>query len=172
MNFHYLCSLFYDYMDMKLSWSIVILCCSCLPFQRVSGNEVPSTIVDHIVADSSNTISQPGELTKRLIPQEENDSDKKTVGNSATGYRVQVFSDNNPRTAKSEARAKSRNISARFPQYRTYVTYRSPFWRLRIGDFRLQQDAIEAAQEIKRAFPSYRKEIRVVRDRINAGASH
>lgn len=83
------------------------------------------------------------------------------------GYRVQVFSDNNVRTAKSEARTKSRNISARFPQYKTYVMYTSPYWRLKVGDFRNKQEADDAAEELRRAFPAYSKEIRVVRDRIN-----
>lgn len=85
----------------------------------------------------------------------------------SSGWRIQVFSDSNQRSAKGEARAKSRNISSRFPQYRTYVTYNSPYWRLRVGDFKSQSEANEAADEIKQAFPSYAKEIRVVRDRIN-----
>lgn len=70
-------------------------------------------------------------------------------------------------TAKNEARTKSRHISARFPQYRTYVLYTSPYWRLKVGDFRTRQEADEAAGEIRKAFPAYSKEIRVVRDRVN-----
>ncbi len=83
------------------------------------------------------------------------------------GFRVQVFSDNNQRTAKNEARTKARIIGERFPELRTYVTYTSPYWRLKVGDFRTQRDAQAAADDIRQAFPSYGKEIRVVRDRVN-----
>ena len=83
------------------------------------------------------------------------------------GFRVQVFSDNNARTAKNEARSKQRTISSRFPQYQTYVMYTSPYWRLKVGDFRTQQEANNAADELRKAFPAYSKEIRVVRDRVN-----
>ncbi len=88
-------------------------------------------------------------------------------GNKTAGYRVQVYSDNNARTAKSTARQRERVISGAFPAYGTYVTYASPYWRLRVGDFRSQYDAEKAANEIKHAFPSFAREVRVVRDYIN-----
>lgn len=82
------------------------------------------------------------------------------------GYRIQVFSDNNSRTAKTEARTRQRNISAQFPDMGTYVVYNSPYWRLRVGNYRTQEEANAAAADLKSAFPAYSKEIRVVRDRI------
>ncbi|MCM1518307.1 MAG: SPOR domain-containing protein [Pseudoflavonifractor sp.] len=139
----------------------------------MSGESQSAPIVEHITAGTENTIDQPETLAERLMTQDgEDGTESRIVNGKMAGYRIQVFSDNNPRTAKSEARAKSRNIGARFPQYRSYVSFHSPFWRVRIGDFRTEQDAREAAQEIKNAFPSYRREVRVVRDRINAGASY
>lgn len=83
------------------------------------------------------------------------------------GYRVQIYSDNNARTAKNEARTKERAISGAFPELATYVIYDSPYWRLRVGDCRSRAEAEELASKIKNAFPSYRSEITVVRDRIN-----
>lgn len=138
----------------------------------MSGETKDVPIVEHITAGTENSITQPDALSERLQKDREEETESRIVNGKMAGYRIQVFSDNNPRTAKSEARAKSRNIGARFPQYRSYVSYHSPFWRVRIGDFRTEQDAREAAQEIKNAFPSYRREVRVVRDRINAGASY
>lgn len=86
---------------------------------------------------------------------------------SGTGYRVEVFADNNVRTAKSRATAKQRNIKARLPQYRVYLTFRSPYWRVRVGDFRTRGEAEGAMAEIRRLFPSYSSDLRIVRDRIN-----
>ena len=84
------------------------------------------------------------------------------------GYRVLVFSDGNAKTAKNEARSKAQNISSRLPKYRTYVTYTSPYWRLKVGDFLTRQEAENAADEIKKIFPAYAREVRVVTDRVNA----
>ena len=129
------------------------------------------TIVDHITSGTSNVINQPEELLKRLLPvdgveEESKEEIARPVNGRMAGFRVQVFSDNNARTAKNEARSKQRIISSRFPQYQTYVMYTSPYWRLKVGDFRTQQDANAAADELRRAFPAYSKEIRVVRDRV------
>ncbi len=129
------------------------------------------TIIDHITADSVNVIVQPIGLDERLSPQPEADeSDMRDKPSNAkghqAGYRIQVFSDNNPRTAKNEANSKARTIRSRFPQYRSYVSYKSPYWRLKVGDFRTQQEANAAAADIRRAFPSYGKEIRIVKDRV------
>ena len=84
------------------------------------------------------------------------------------GNRVQIYSDNNARTAKNEARAKERAIVSAYPDLSTYVIYDSPYWRLRVGDCRSKADAEELASELKKAFPAYKAEITVVRDRINA----
>lgn len=131
------------------------------------------TIVDHITSGNTNIIQQPDQMLKRLLPvespveEESKEEPVRPVNGRMAGYRVQVFSDNNARTAKNEARSKQRVISSRFPKYQTYVMYTSPYWRLKVGDFRTQQEANAAADELRRAFPSYSKEIRVVRDRVN-----
>lgn len=134
--------------------------------------EPDGTIVEHITGGGKNVIIQLTALGERLEPGAaaavtDKQADNRPSHGRMAGYRVQVFSDNNVRTAKSEARTKSRNISARFPQYKTYVMYTSPYWRLKVGDFRNKQEADDAAEELRRAFPAYSKEIRVVRDRIN-----
>ena len=97
----------------------------------------------------------------------ESEATSQKVRSKGVGYRVQVFADNNARSAKTEARQREKSISGAFPQYSTYVTYASPFWRLRVGDFKSQYDADKAAAEIKRQFPGYAREVRVVRDRVN-----
>lgn len=132
--------------------------------------------------DATVTIDQPQALAERLrnaesaLPEggaEENlDEEKETAVNRPqgriVGYRVQVYADNNQRVAKVEARQRERVISQKFPSLITYVAYASPYWRLRVGDFRSQAEAEKVAADIRHAFPAYAKEVRVVRDRINA----
>ena len=83
------------------------------------------------------------------------------------GYRIQVFSDNNQRTAKAQAQARERNISVQFPELRVYRLYKSPSWRVRVGDFKTRNEAEQVMQEIKEAFPAYASEVTIVVDKIN-----
>jgi hypothetical protein len=135
---------------------------------------------------SAITVNAPEALLQRAEPTAQAEADateqdtgettaeqqeEKTVrakGGKTVGYRVQVYADNNVRSAKSEARNRERAVSSAFPQHATYVSYASPYWRLRVGDFRSQYDAEKAAAEIRKTFPRYAREVRVVRDRINA----
>lgn len=135
---------------------------------------------------SAITVNAPEALLQRAQPTAQTEADateqdtgettaeqqeEKTVrakGGKTVGYRVQVYADNNVRSAKSEARNRERAVSSAFPQHATYVSYASPYWRLRVGDFRSQYDAEKAAAEIRKTFPRYAREVRVVRDRINA----
>ncbi|WP_369695166.1 SPOR domain-containing protein [Porphyromonas endodontalis] len=47
-----------------------------------------------------------------------------------------------------------------------YVTYKSPFWRLSVGDFRTREEAQKAMQDLKRAIPAIAPELYIVRDNI------
>ncbi len=106
--------------------------------------------------------------TDDAVDEEEQARAVRTKSGKTVGYRVQIYADNNVRSAKAEARQRERALGQAFPAYDTYVTYASPYWRLRVGDFRSQYDAEKAAAEIRKAFPRYAREVRVVRDRINS----
>lgn len=86
---------------------------------------------------------------------------------SAVGYRVQVFDDNNVRTAKHEAENRKRQMESRFPEFRVYMQFNSPYWRVKVGDFRTRSEAEAAMAAIKSAFPGLNSQLRVVRDHIN-----
>lgn len=83
-----------------------------------------------------------------------------------SGWRIQVFAGNNQRISKNEAFRKEADIKMNFSNWDTYVTYTAPFWRLRVGDFQTYQDAREAMMLLRRRFPSYGKEMSIVRDKI------
>lgn len=146
----------------------IIIIIGCV---AASNAQTTPNIVDHITASGRNRISQPDSLIKYLQRHETVEIEEETNLNKssqkAAGYRVQIFSDNNTKTAKNEARAKSKSVGGLFPQYRTYVTFNSPYWRVRIGDFKTLKEAETARDEIAKSFPSIQKEIRVVKDRIN-----
>lgn len=82
------------------------------------------------------------------------------------GFRAQVFSGNNQRKSKEEALQKEQMIKEMFPDVPTYVTYTAPFWKLRIGDFRSREEAYSLMRELKEAFPSFAKEMYIVKDEV------
>jgi hypothetical protein len=85
---------------------------------------------------------------------------------SAAGFRVQVFSSNAQKTAKDEAFKIEKDLKAAFPEQAIYVNYASPFWKVRIGDFKTQEEANAFRALLLSEFPSFKSETYVVRDQI------
>ena len=85
---------------------------------------------------------------------------------TTTGYRVQVFSSNTQRTARGEAYKIEKEIRDAFPEHEVYVSYTSPFWRVRIGNFRSIDEAQEFRSQVIKAFPNLRTDTYTVRDQI------
>ncbi|MDE5839947.1 MAG: SPOR domain-containing protein, partial [Muribaculaceae bacterium] len=91
-------------------------------------------------------------------------------GATRNGYRIQVFSDGrNQSSLEARAKARGNAIVARFPKYRgqVYTFSSAPNWYTRIGNFRNEEDAQKALDELKRSFPGFSSEMRVVRSKIN-----
>ncbi|HBG57955.1 SPOR domain-containing protein [Proteiniphilum sp. UBA1028] len=82
------------------------------------------------------------------------------------GYKIQAFSGNNQRTSKNEANRKQSLINASFPELETVVLFESPFWRLRVGNFETRDEAQKVMHELRKAFPSFGKEMYVVVDEV------
>ena len=135
------------------------------------------TIVDRLNAGGVITVIQPAGLGARLVREvtpvaEEiaDDGMQETVApvhHGRAGFRVQIFDDNNVRTARNEAQARKKQIELRFPEYKAYVTFNSPYWRVKVGDFTSRSEAEAAMAEIRQAFPKIARSLRIVRDRIN-----
>ena len=148
-----------------------------LSFPALAGDTL--SIVQAINAAGSITIEQPEALDKLLegtyVPAGNSNTgsadkdDAVRDGQRATraGYRVQVFDDNNPNTARRNAESTYQRISAEFPHLKSYISFNSPYWRVKTGDFRTRAEAEAVMEQIQAAFPSLRAYLRVVRDRIN-----
>jgi hypothetical protein len=94
-----------------------------------------------------------------------NENASPTTSN-VNGYRIQVFSSNVHRTAKEDAFNLERRLREAFPELPVYVSYSSPFWKVRVGDFLSQSEAKQFAEEIFLVFPKLRNETYTVRDKI------
>lgn len=108
----------------------------------------------------------------RVIIHQDKRIDKIVADNTAGsgtithGYRVQVFSSNMQRTAKDEAFATERRLREAFPDLGIYVSYSSPFWKVRVGNFQTSQEARAFSEEIIALFPRLKSTTYTVRDRI------
>lgn len=68
------------------------------------------------------------------------------------GFRIRIYFDNkqNSREASTESEQRFRRL---FPGYNTYRTFKNPFFKVTVGDFRTRADAQVALQRISRVFP-------------------
>lgn len=82
------------------------------------------------------------------------------------GFKIQAFAGNNQRTSKNEAYYKQGLINTSFPDHETVVIFDSPFWRLRVGNFKTREEASGVMSEIRKNFPSFGKEMYIVVDEV------
>ena len=125
------------------------------------------------IADSNTAIIifQDDVLSSRLLPTSVIRSswspDKKEVkSDPLIKYRIQVYSDNNRQTAKANAEYRKRLVEQRIPEIQGYVTYDAPYWRVRVGDFQSESEALAAMKMIKSKFPAFASDIRIVKVRV------
>ena len=81
------------------------------------------------------------------------------------GYRVQIYSSNQQQYAKSEALDLEAKLQDRV-SHTIYVQYISPFWKVRIGDFRSYEDAKEYKKIFVQQYPNMVGDTYIVRDKI------
>ena len=81
------------------------------------------------------------------------------------GFRIQVYFGDNSRKGKTEARAAGLRFKNFFPQLPIYVTFASPHWLCRAGDFRTMEEASEFLSQI-RDMGIFREAV-IVKSKIN-----
>lgn len=134
--------------------------------EETSGNnievEIPSQVMPYVL---------PAEKSQQIESAKENNRNRNvsTGPREVTGFRIQIFSDGrNQATLRQRANVRTNAVLSRFPQYRlqVYSFSKAPKWYTRIGNFRTQREANAALAELRRAFPSFAGEMRVVRSKI------
>ena len=125
------------------------------------------TIFKSLSKTDSTTHASVKFFEDRRIEQLVNYKKISTVTETGGGFRVQVFSSNTQRTAKTEAFRLERQIREEFPEYGVYVNYISPFWKVRVGDFKTRAQAQEFRTQLINSFPQLRSEAYIVREQIS-----
>ncbi len=116
-------------------------------------------------ARNSGAAAAPAEKKKKSNMPNVNTSQQKKAG-TKVGFRIQVYNESSA-NGKAGAQVRAKQMALKFPQYRAYLTYNVPAWRLRLGDFLDQEDAQAALNRLKNTFPQFAKEMVIVKDTIN-----
>jgi len=78
------------------------------------------------------------------------------------GFRIQIFSDSG-NNSKNQAQATSDEFITKFPNINAYLSFKSPNYRVRVGDFRNRLDAQKFLLEITSDYPN----AFIISDKIN-----
>jgi SPOR domain len=73
-------------------------------------------------------------------------------GGNMQGFRVEIFFSSELNARQKAQYIKNEFLSA-FPTYNVYISYFSPDFKVRVGNFRTRNEAIKAMNEIKGQFP-------------------
>lgn len=116
-----------------------------------------------IVDDMQNATVYQDSAIYKLLDRTVNGSEQQVA--EIDGYRVQIYSSNQQQQAKQEALELEQRIKSKIEEP-IYVQYATPFWKVRIGNFRTLADASAFKEEFLRSFPKLQSSTYVVRDRI------
>jgi len=128
---------------------------------------------DKSITDFVNGTVKATPIKKKQVDVTQHDSTSVAVDSLETGvtvkmngYRIQVYFGDNSRKGKTEARAAGLRFKNYFPNHSVYVSFVSPHWLCRVGDFRTMEEASECLREI-RAMGIFREAV-IVRSKIKA----
>ncbi len=82
--------------------------------------------------------------------------------NGIPGFRIQIFSESGT-NSKNKADKVKEDFAAKFSDQQVYLLFQEPNYKVRIGDFRTQLDALGYLHKIQQAYPS----AFIVSDKIN-----
>ena len=95
-------------------------------------------------------------VRKQIAINEETTRDSRRF---VPGFRIQVI--NSP--DRKQVYAAKTKVYENFPDLKPYLLYQAPNYKLRVGDFKTQEEAEAALQDLQRLFPSG---LYVIRDTI------
>ncbi len=78
------------------------------------------------------------------------------------GYRIQLFKDSG-NDALDAAHQIMDKFKGQFPDLNVYLSFKEPYYRVRVGDFRTRIEALDRLQDIKRKYRS----VWIIKDNIH-----
>ncbi len=75
---------------------------------------------------------------------------KRKVSSVTKGYRIQIYSGPDRQVAK----ATKISFMKRFPSIRSYISYEVPYYKVKVGDFKSRQEALELYRYLGKTYTS------------------
>lgn len=75
-------------------------------------------------------------------------------GGTFTGYRVQILSQNSYQADVDSLRAAIERFEEEFPEYRAYLQYFDPDFKIRVGNFHTRIETLPALARIREKYPA------------------
>ena len=75
------------------------------------------------------------------------------AGSNQDGYRIQIFSDSG-NNSKARAQSVMDEFLTKHPEVKAYLAFKSPNYKVKIGDFRSKLDAIRYLNQVSADFPN------------------
>ena len=159
-----------------LCFVLSTLCVTAQEVLLVDSLVVDSVEVDDIVVDSVEAplhpfildampnakVYQDSAITLLL---EDKSYNRKRGEYQISGFRVQVYSSNEPQVAKNEALELSELLSSQL-HVGVYVNSEPPFWKVRLGDFLTREEANEYKLQVVKIFPELQGSTYIVPDLV------
>lgn len=79
-----------------------------------------------------------------------NEETTREARRNVPGFRIQVI---NTRDRNQAYEAKTK-VYEQFPDWQPYLLYQAPYYKLRVGDFKTEEEAQAALQQLSKIFPS------------------
>jgi SPOR domain len=109
------------------------------------------SMIPHPVDSSTVTILKDPRIDQLVRKQIEiNEETTRDSRRFVPGWRIQVI--NSP--DRSKVFAAKATILREFPDWKAYLLYQSPNYKLRVGNFKTQEEAEDAVKQISPLFPS------------------
>lgn len=148
---------------------MVLSAFSCFAQDEVEITSKP-TIFETITDNSDKSkgvvvLTQDDRIVDLVMRKKEKDMKNKSYL-TTTGFRVQVFSSNELRTARAQAYEVEKRIKDKLPELPVYVSYISPFWKVRVGDCLSMIEAQKLRDDLKISLPGFQQETYIVKDQV------
>lgn len=143
-----------------------IICIAQQPERETTKKTIFEDLTDNSDSKQGVVILQQDKRLIDLVYRKKEENMKNQTFVPSSGYRVQLFSSNQQKMAKTQAYEIENRVKEKYTELPVYVSYSSPFWKVRVGDCLSTTEAQLLRDEIKKAFPDLEKTIYVVKDQI------
>ncbi|MCF0179295.1 MAG: SPOR domain-containing protein [Bacteroidales bacterium] len=128
------------------------------------------SITSHLRSTGHVAVYQDARLEKLVSTQPKtyvaNSKNTKSDVIVSNGFRIRVYSGSQQTVSRNRAEEINAAMKKYDPELETYLIFKSPNWRLLVGNYTTNEEAVSALRKLKKDFPDYSKEMFVIKDMI------